>query len=257
MGRTAEVYVGTSGWYYDHWQGVLYPAGLPKARRFGVYARRYNAVEINATYYRLPSAKTVQGWLRKAPPGFAYVAKASKEITHRRRLRGAAEPLSLFLDRVSGLEEKLAAILFQLPPSLHKDTALLEEFLGLLGPGRCCAFEFRHPSWECDETFEVLDEAGAAHVVVSRRNYPFIEVHTGPVAYYRLHGPEKLCASPYDDAWLGQLAARLCELARAGVRSFTFFNNDVGGHAVRNADTLNRHLCARGICVPCVDPGSS
>lgn len=247
MGSEAQVYVGTSGWYYDHWEGVLYPPGLSKAKRLGVYAERYNAVEINATYYRLPSASMVEGWHGKAPPGFVYVAKASREITHKRKLRNAAEPLTRFLDVVSGLEEKLANVLFQLPPSLHKNLALLEDFLVLLPPGGRFSFEFRHPSWECDETFDVLKRAGATHVVVGRKGYPFAEVHTAPVAYYRLHGPEALCASSYSDEWLGELARTLAALARGGTTSFAFFNNDVGGHAVRNADTLNRHLAQLGI----------
>jgi len=238
----AEIYVGTSGWYYDHWEDVLYPPKLPKAKRFGVYAERYSSVEINATYYHLPRQSTVEGWYQKAPPGFVYVAKASQEITHRKKLRDAGDSLLRFLYSVSGLKEKLVNVLFQLPPSLHRDLPLLEDFLALLPENPPTSFEFRHASWECDETFEVLGRAGATHVVVSRKDYPFAEVHTAPVAYYRLHGPEQLCASPYSDEWLAELAGELVSLAREGRTSFTFFNNDIGGHAVRNADALNQFV---------------
>ena len=243
----APVYVGTSGWYYDHWEGVLYPPGLPKGKRFGVYIQRYNCVELNVTYYRVPNPKTFEGWYRKAPPGFVYVAKAHQEITHRRKLRGAADSLARLLEAVAPLGEKLAGVLFQLPPSLHKDIPLLEAFLDLLPAEGTFAFEFRHPSWECDETFAVLERAGATHVVVSRVRYPFAEVHTAPVAYYRLHGPDKLCGSPYAEPWLAGLAEKLAALAEEGTTSFTFFNNDIDGHAVRNADTLVRHLARLGI----------
>jgi len=250
LGKTGEIYVGTSGWYYDHWQGVLYPPGLPKAERLEVYAARYNAVEINATFYRLPSARMVAAWRRKAPPGFLYVAKASRQITHTRKLRSAAEPLERLLDVLGGLGEKLGNVLFQLPPSLRLDLALLEGFLGLLPAGPGFSVEFRHPSWECDEAFEVLARAGVSHVVVGRRGYPFAEVHTGDTAYYRLHGPAEVCASSYSEAWLARLASRLATLAEGGMRCFAFFNNDVGGHAVRNADSLNRHLAALGVPRP-------
>jgi len=247
MAKAAGVHVGTSGWYYDHWEGVLYPPRLPKAKRLALYTQRYNAVEINATYYRLPTPSMVEGWHRKAPPGFLYVVKANKEITHNRKLRHAAEPLARLLELVSGLEDKLANILFQLPRSLHQDLPLLEDFLALLPEQPRCSFEFRHPSWECDQTFDLLRKNRVTHVVVSRQGYPFAEVHTADVAYYRLHGPERMCASSYSDPWLGGLARKLAALARQGTASFTFFNNDVGGHAVRNADTLNAHLAELGI----------
>ena len=249
MSKNAAVYVGTSGWYYDHWEGVLYPPGLAKRKRFGVYAQRYNCVELNVTYYREPPPKTFEGWHRKAPDGFVYVGKAHQEITHKRKLRDAGRSLARFLDSLAPLHEKLAAVLLQLPPSLHRDLPLLDEFLALLPPEPQCCFEFRHPSWECDEAFERLARAGASHVVVSKARYPFAEVHTAPVAYYRLHGPEKLYASPYDEAWLAEMARKLAALAEQGTRSFTFFNNDAGGHAVRNADTLNHHLARLGVPV--------
>ena len=134
-----------------------------------------------------------------------------------------------------------------MPPSLHQDLTLLEDFLALLPPEGHYSFEFRHPSWECDETFELLRSHGVTHVVVSRVRYPFAEVHTAPIAYYRLHGPDKLCGSPYGEPWLAELAGKLAHLAESGTTSYTFFNNDIDGHAVRNADTLIAHLAGLGI----------
>jgi uncharacterized protein YecE (DUF72 family) len=246
MTRRAAAYVGTSGWYYDHWEGVLYPPKLPKAKRFDIYAQRFNTVEINATYYRLPSAAMVEGWYRKAPAGFVYVAKASKEITHKSKLRDVQEPVERFLEAVGGLKEKLGNVLFQLPPSLRSDPALLRDFTALLPRSHRYSIEFRNETWECDETYDILRQAGVGHVVVGKKDYPFAEHHTCDIAYYRLHGPERMCASPYDDAWLEKLAQRIERLAREGVASYTFFNNDIGGHAVRNAETLARMLQAQG-----------
>jgi uncharacterized protein YecE (DUF72 family) len=240
--KKAAVYIGTSGWYYDHWEGILYPPGLAKAKRFEVYVQDFNSVEINATYYRLPTNSMVAGWYRKAPKGFVYAVKANKEITHNRKLRNVTEALSKFLHIIIPLKDKLGVILFQLPPSLKKDNVLLQEFLDLLPPTVPGCFEFRHPSWECDETYDVLERSGTGHVIVSKKDYPFIERHTADFAYYRLHGPEKMCASSYSDSWLESLSDQLTHLSRQGKTSFIYFNNDIGGHAVFNARILKAFL---------------
>jgi uncharacterized protein YecE (DUF72 family) len=236
----ARIRIGTSGWYYDHWEAVLYPPKLPKAKRFAAYAEHFDTVEVNATFYRLPSASMAEGWHRQAPPGFLFVAKASKRITHNHKLADAAEPLAQFLRAVEPLGEKLAVVLFQLPPSLHQDLARLEDFLALLPPAPRAAFEFRHPSWESDATFDLLRRHRAIHCVVSSPDYPFAEAHTADIAYYRMHGTDRRYASSYSDEWLADLARKLVALARGGTTCFAFFNNDAEGHAVRNADTLRR-----------------
>jgi uncharacterized protein YecE (DUF72 family) len=245
MGRIMNggaIHIGTSGWYYDHWDGILYPPGLPKAKRFQVYAQEFDSVEINATYYRLPSESMVAGWYQKAPSGFVYSVKAHKEITHVRKLRSVEGALSAFLHAVLGMQEKLGAILFQLPPSLQKDLVLLREFLHLLPSSPRCCLEFRHASWESTDTFDMLAEAGCGHVVVSMKGHPFVEQHTSGIAYYRLHGPEKRFGSPYPDAWLYALGSRIRRFSHAETTCYVFFNNDIGGHAVRNARTLKAFL---------------
>jgi uncharacterized protein YecE (DUF72 family) len=243
--KHAPVFIGTSGWYYDHWEGVLYPPGLPKAKRFKIYAEDFNSVEINATYYCLPSESMAAGWYEKAPEGFMYAVKANKEITHNRRLKNADEPIQRFLNAVMPMKDKLGVILFQLPPSFKRDDGLLRDFLNLLPESPRCCFEFRHVSWECDETYDALAQSGAGHVVVSKKGYPFTEKHTADFAYYRLHGPEQLCASPYSEAWLETLGKSLASLSQSGIPSFTFFNNDIGGHAVHNARSLKAMLDER------------
>lgn len=236
------VFIGTSGWYYDHWEGILYPPGLAKAKRFEIYARDFNSVEINATFYRLPSNSMVSGWYNKSPEDFIYVVKAHKVITHNYKLKSTDEALGRFLDAIKPLKEKLGAVLYQLPPSLKKDISLLHDFLKLVPSTPKSCFEFRHASWECDETYDALEQSGAGHVVVSKKDYPFVERHTAGMAYYRLHGPEQMCASPYSDAWLVNLGYRLSNLSRSGITCFTVFNNDIGGHAVHNARSLRAFL---------------
>jgi uncharacterized protein YecE (DUF72 family) len=243
--KQASVFIGTSGWYYDHWEGVLYPLGLAKAKRFEFYARDFNSVEINATYYRLPSDSMVAGWYAKAPEGFMYAVKAHKAITHNCKLKNADEALDRFLHAIKPLKDKLGAILFQLPPSLKRDNSLLRDFLNLLPPLPGSCFEFRHASWECDETYSALAQSGAGHVVVSKKDYPFVEEHTAGIAYYRLHGPEQMCASSYSEAWLETLSGRIASLSHSGTPCFAFFNNDIGGHAVRNARSLTAYLAER------------
>jgi uncharacterized protein YecE (DUF72 family) len=236
--KYASIFIGTSGWYYDHWENILYPTGLAKSKRFEVYAREFNSVEINATFYRFPSDAMVEGWYNKAPENFIYAVKANRIITHIQKLKNAEDTLDKFISAVSPMRDKLGVLLFQLPPSLKQDIMILEDFLKLLPHSPPTCFEFRHQSWECDETYKVLRKFGAGHVVVSKKHYPFDEVHTTGIAYFRLHGPEQMCASPYSDAWLEGLAERLVALSNDGMKCFIFFNNDIGGHAVYNARSL-------------------
>ena len=174
-----------------------------------------------------------------------FAVKANREITHHRKLRNADEALNSFLHAITSLKDKLGIVLFQLPPSLKRDETLLRDFLSLMPQSPQCCFEFRHASWECDETYSVLAQSGAGHVVVSKKGYPFVEKHTAGVAYYRLHGPEQMCASSYSDEWLQTLSDQIASLSRSGTKTFVFFNNDIGGYAVHNARFLKDFLAKR------------
>ena len=176
---TVPIYIGTSGWYYDHWENILYPPGLPKGKRFDTYIQEFITVEINATFYRIPSDSMVNGWYSKAPPDFIFSVKANKLITHNRKLKNTTEILNSFLNSISLLKEKLGIILFQLPPSLKQDLSLLEDFLNQLSPTLKYCIEFRHASWEHDKSYEILEKSNVGHVVVSRKGYPYTETHTG------------------------------------------------------------------------------
>ena len=237
-----NIHIGTSGWFYNHWIHVLYPPDIPREQWLSVYSQKFDCVEINATFYRLPFENMVKGWYRKAPSNFIFVVKASRQITHLRKLVNIEQPLERFVQRVSLLNEKLGPLLYQLPPSIKKDLTLLENFLKKLPEDYLHAIEFRHASWEEDETFALLSRYNVAHCVVSRKRYPFVDVPTSSIVYFRLHGPEAMFSSSYDDAFLEEVATRLRKHAASGKTVYAFFNNDVEGHAVRNALTLKKFV---------------
>ena len=157
-----RVHVGTSGYNYPEWRGTFYPEDLPAKRMFAFYAERFSAVEINYTFYRMPTPKTTEAWRAQAPEGFRYVLKAPKRITHERRLVDCADTLAFFCDSASGLAEHRGPLLFQLPPNLKCDPARLEAFLALMPADAQAAFEFRHESWHTDEVLGLLRAKGAA-----------------------------------------------------------------------------------------------
>src|SRR5947209_2559089 len=146
-----KLLVGTSGWVYKGWAGAFYPSKLATAKRLAFYASRFPTVEINATFYRLPSVKMVRGWRQQAPPGFIYAVKGSRYITHLKRLKVLKKNVSVFFRRITHLDAHLGPVLWQLPPTLQKDLPRLEKFLGKLPPDCRSAVEFRHPSWDDSE----------------------------------------------------------------------------------------------------------
>jgi uncharacterized protein YecE (DUF72 family) len=237
-----DVLVGTSGWQYEDWRSVLYPAGLPKRGWLSRYAERFPTVEVNNTFYRLPQASTFSRWAQETPDGFVCAVKASRFITHIRRLRDCAEPVELLRSRATELGSRLGPVLFQLPPSLSADPGLLRGFLGVVPRSQRAAFEFRHRSWFCDEVYELLDDAGAALVMADR---PFARtpgVVTGGWAYLRFH-QGRPDAPGYPRAKLRRWAGRIASLEAREV--FVYFNNDTGGAAVRDALTLMELLASR------------
>ena len=155
-----DIRIGTSGWYYDHWKELFYPAGLAKRKWFEYYAQFFNTVEVNNTFYHLPKESTIKRWHEIAPRGFLYAVKANRYITHIKKLKDVAEPLERFFERVDLLKGKLGPILYQLPPSLHKDLDLLASFVKLLPKRKIAVFEFRHQSWYENDTFELLEKLG-------------------------------------------------------------------------------------------------
>jgi uncharacterized protein YecE (DUF72 family) len=233
MGR---VLVGTSGFAYAHWRGILYPRDVPQRLWLAHYAREFRTLELNATFYRLPLPEAVSRWRAETPPGFVFAAKGSRYLTHMKRLREPEPGVARFLEPLSRLREKLAVVLWQLPPRWRADPERLDAFLAALPGHLRHAVEFRDESWYGEAVCDVLDAHGAAfceHDLVRERP-PRV---TGGFRYVRFHGRTGKYRGRYGAEALAPWAKDLARFSRRG-DAFVYFNNDVGGHAVMDAREL-------------------
>jgi uncharacterized protein YecE (DUF72 family) len=233
-----RILIGTSGFSYPHWRGVLYPEGLAQRSWLERYCEVFNTLEINATFYRLPKESTVKGWYDRTPEEFIFALKASRIITHVKKLIGSADLQENFASSISPLQEKLGPILFQLPPGMKADTVRLKDFFVLLRPGCRYAFEFRHSTWFCDEVFEILRMHDAALVLHDYRRFDCPMILSAGWSYIRLHGPTGTYTGEYGKDGLRQWAEILVQWAAEGIDAYVYFNNDSEGDAVRDALTL-------------------
>ncbi len=240
MGR-GRFFVGTSGWSYDHWRGLFYPADMPPRRWFAHYIRYFSSVEINYTFYRLPTEKTFIRWREEGPEEFIYALKVSRTITHLKKLRQPKEALDRFLARARLLGTKLGPILYQLPPNWHCNAERLAEFLDLLPGDLQHVIEFRDQSWHCDEVFELLRGKGVSFCIISLPDFPCPHVVTGPIVYIRMHGVDVKYGDSYSQEQLQEWALRVVSFLEEGCDTFVYFNNDAQAYAVENAWEL-RHL---------------
>lgn len=238
------IHVGTSGWSYDHWHGVLYPHGIPPRERLAHYLARFDTVELNSSYYRWPKDAAFESWRRRMPNGFRLSVKAPSLLTHVRRLYGPERWLARIGRGLARLGERRGVLLVQLSPRFPVDHARLAYFLEHLPAGVPTAVEFRHPSWHQESVFALLEQHGAAYVVMSGAHLPCVLRATAPFVYVRLHGPDPhhLYAGSYSDDDLRWWTDRVREWAGSGRDVWAYFNNDGHGHAVRNADTLRHFL---------------
>jgi uncharacterized protein YecE (DUF72 family) len=237
---TGKIRIGTSGWMYDDWRGVIYPRQLPKRAWFEHYATLFDTVELNTTFYRLPAATTVERWAEMAPPGFEFALKLGAFGTHRMKLRDAASWLPNHVERASILGPALGPTVVQLPPRWKRSLERLDEFLATAPAPMRWAVELREPSWVHDDTFDVLRRHGAALVVHDLLpRHPVVLTTTW--TYLRFHGPnagERPYHGSYRGATLQRWAERIAEWSDAGYDVYAYFNNDYEGNAVRNAATL-------------------
>src|SRR3954447_18052065 len=184
----SQIHVGCSGWVYKHWRGIFYPEGLPQKRWFERYAEEFDTVEINASFYRVPLASTFDGWRDKAPPGFRYAVKANRFLTHMKKLVGCDEEVDRFIGLTCRLDQTLGPILYQLPPSLHKNVPRLDAFLARLPKDLEHVVEFRHKSWYDEEVLALLDRHGAGFVSHDLVGLKTPRWASGRTAYVRFHG---------------------------------------------------------------------
>jgi uncharacterized protein YecE (DUF72 family) len=236
--------VGCSGWNYDSWRhGVFYPERCPARRWLEFYARRFDTVEVNASFYRLPTVKAVQGWVDQTPADFVFAVKMSRYVTHVKRLRDLAPSLELFYARVAPLVEsgKLGPMLWQLPPTFKRDDDRLAAALALLPEGEH-AFEFRHPSWFTPDVMDLLRSHRAALVIADRPEIHAFQSHelTTEWAFVRFHWGSRGRRGNYSETELREWAERI--RSWPVTRSYIYFNNDWEGFAPRNADQLRRLL---------------
>lgn len=235
-------HIGTSGWQYDDWRGVFYPDGVPQRNWLAFYAERFGTVEVNNSFYRLPERATFERWRDQTPPGFVVTVKASRFITHLKRLRDPEGPVELLWERASGLGDRLGPILFQLPPRFPVEIERLRELLKVLPKGMHPAFEFRDRSWYTDDVFLLLADAGAAlvwpdgpgmrHTLPMTAGWLYVRFHQGTV-----DGPG------YRRDKLRRWASRIS--ATGAEEAYLYFNNDPTGAAIRDARTMIELLSER------------
>jgi len=232
-----RLFVGTSGWNYDHWKEVFYPTGLPSSDWLRFYAQHFDTVEINFSFYRLPERQTFEKWRRESPAGFTFAVKASRYLTHQKKLKEPEESLSRIISHARGLSEKLGPILYQLPPRWKVNTDRLREFLLLLPRDIRHVMEFRDPSWLIDEVFELLREHSVGCCIMSAPDLPRVMKVTAPFAYIRMHSGGYDTEGNYEEPQLEWWAEQVKEFLR-NVDVYVYFNNDYKGFAVQNARRL-------------------
>ena len=232
------VLVGTSGWVYQSWRGDFYPRGLAQSAWLAHYAAEFPTVEVNSTFYRLARASAAESWAAAVPDDFRFVVKGSRYLTHMRRLRDVDAGVQRFFAPLEPLGDKLAAVLWQLPPNDRVDVARLDAFLAALPSHVAHAVEFRHPSWLTEDVTDVMSRRGAMTVNVSGPQFPARTDVTGGRPYVRFHGLRPGYEYDYTSTDLEPWVEHL----RRYDDGFAFFNNDVGGHAVANARSLRSML---------------
>lgn len=234
-------FIGASGWNYKHWgNGVFYPKELKKSEWFGYYCQHFDTVEINNTFYQLPSQDVFGDWRDQAPKGFTFALKASRFTTHIKKLKQPEQSVVNFLQNAKALGEKLGVILFQLPGGWQFNAERLEAFLEFVRgqeiiPNVRAALEIRNESWHCSECHEILKRCNVALALTDWPKLPVESPVTADFVFMRRHGPEALYASSYSEAQLKKEAERIRKWTAQGKDVFVYFNNDGEGYAVQNA----------------------
>ena len=242
IGRRTLVHIGTSGWHYKHWVGDFYPERYPPDKMFSWYAREFHTVEINNSFYRLPEERTFQRWKELAPPGFIFAVKASRFITHIKRLKDAQDPIDLLMSRAGPLRSALGPVLFQMPPRWKANVERLSEFLRVLPTEHRFVVEFRDESWHAAKVYDLLRRYNVALCIHDWREMSWPKELTADFTYVRFHGSGSRYGGSYPDERLHEWADRIRSWEGKLGEVFVYFNNDIGGHAIRNARSLRELL---------------
>lgn len=240
--QKGKAFIGTSGWSYKHWQKTFYPEGTRPANQFAYYSDLFSTVEINNSFYKLPSRETLESWKKAAPPGFVFSVKGSRFITHMKKLVDPGRSFSLFFDRIVTLEEKLGPVLFQLPPRWKVNAERLREFCKILPNDLRCAFEFRDTTWYNKEITTILSDNHCAFCIYELNGHRSPKTVTADFVYVRLHGPGGKYEGSYDSSTLKQWAEEIHTWIQRGLDVYVYFDNDQLGYAANNARQL-QELC--------------
>jgi len=233
-----QIYIGTSGWSYKHWKGIFYPENVKQKDWFKYFTTRYSTVEINNTFYNLPEKYIFEKWRNAVPGNFIYAVKANRIITHIKKLKDVETELNNFLENVRELKEKLGIILFQFPPQFKVDKNRLEYFLHQIPHNLNYVFEFRNPSWWSDEIFELLHKFQISFCNFEMPQLATPRISTSEIVYIRFHNPFDKNLSHFENYILEDWANYILKSKYEGKKVFAYFNNDLFGHAITDADNL-------------------
>jgi uncharacterized protein YecE (DUF72 family) len=242
MAKAKSIYIGTSGWHYKHWRRRFYPEDLHYNHFLDYYARQFHTAEINNSFYKMPEEGTFIKWKETTPENFIFTAKASRYITHMKKLKDAEKPVNNFLEKLSVLGDKLGPVLFQLPPKWKVNAERLKTFIDSITDKYRYAFEFRDPSWFNDEIYAELSAKNAAFCIYNLEGIQSPLSVTADFIYIRLHGPDGAYQGSYDDKALSDWAKNISDWNEQGKDIFCYFDNDEKGFAPQNALKLKSML---------------
>lgn len=242
MKHGSSVKIGTSGWNYDHWRGSFYPENLPRKDWLKFYSSKFNTVEINNSFYQLPSEKNILEWRKTVPLNFVFSIKASRYITHMKKLKDPEDALFTFINRIKILKNKSGPILFQLPPNWKFNKARITSFLNLLPEHFRYTMEFRNESWWNDDCFELLQKYRVAFCIYELAGKLTPKTITADFIYIRLHGPGDAYQGQYDSKTLSGWAGALHSWKDQGKTVYCYFDNDEKGYAAKDALSLQNML---------------
>jgi uncharacterized protein YecE (DUF72 family) len=233
-----SIHIGTSGWHYKHWLGPFYPVNMPPSEFLDFYDKIFDTLEINNSFYNTPKRETFENWRKMTPKDFTFSVKASRYITHNKKLLNGKETFSYFIEKAEGLENKLGPILFQLPPGWKINIERLNDFLKDLPKGYRYTFEFRNPSWFHPEIYELLNKYNAAFCLYELNAVQTPKEITADFIYIRLHGPGKAYQGQYKEKVLEGWAQDFIRWKNQVKAIYCYFDNDEKGYATMDAKRL-------------------